>query len=224
MRKLSKQFFISVPGETEQWYFEYLQSLTYRDDRAKFVAKISSKKYTSPRKHVRALPVLSDDIRASHICDYESNDGQHVTAFKGVMDEAKEIRDNCGTSRCIADYTLGYSNFTFDLWMVLHKATGCAPVSHRRQYIGHINDAFGTDYSFIDDYKKEDNFKKILSQIELDDVLQAVINAEKIRSYNLENKRQWHRQYKGFEYNLKNPDLTINEVVKRILSECGVIE
>lgn len=40
-------------------------------------------------------------------------------------------------------YKFGYSNFAFDLWIVLHKIDCNGALPHRRGYLAYINRAFG---------------------------------------------------------------------------------
>ena len=54
--------------------------------------------------------------QAIHICDVESNEQVHVDKFKNILSEMREAKAQKKIS-----YVLGYSNFTFELWMVLHK-------------------------------------------------------------------------------------------------------
>ena len=58
-------------------------------------------------------------------------------------------------------YKLGYSNFSFELWIILHKNQQMSLVSHRKQYVKGINKAFNEDFQFIDDYKQEKNLSLI---------------------------------------------------------------
>ena len=59
-------------------------------------------------------------------------------AFHGILSEMKEAK----TKKKIT-YELGYSNFAFELWMVLHKRDCNGPLSYRKQYLGPICQAFG---------------------------------------------------------------------------------
>lgn len=129
----------------------------------------------------------------------------------------KEIKENL-------NYKLGYSNFSFDLWIILHKKQQIGPVSDRKNYVRGINDAYNEKFQYIDDYKEERNFKKILSLIELEDVVRAVKNGNAIRQNNEQNSEERCRIYGKFKYYIENPDMTINECVQKILQECGAME
>ena len=55
-------------------------------------------------------------------------------------------------------YRFGYSNFSFDLWIVLHKTDCNGPLSHRSKYLTKINQAYHENLESMDDYKQEKNF------------------------------------------------------------------
>jgi len=62
-------------------------------------------------------------------------------------------------------YNLGYSNFTFDLWMVLHKSNCNTSIAPRRQYLTTINRAYDENFQSLDQYKHENNFFTTLSVV-----------------------------------------------------------
>lgn len=63
-------------------------------------------------------------------------------------------------------YVLGYSNFTFELWMVLHKRACNGSLTHRRQYLAPISDSFGEKFEDLDHYKREDAFTRCLNKLD----------------------------------------------------------
>ena len=84
-------------------------------------------------------------------------------------------------------YQLGYSNFTFELWIILHKIDFNTPLNHRSQYFSFINRAYGEQFNNLDDYKRENNFKRILKKLTIDDVREAIKRAKDIMNKNKEN-------------------------------------
>ena len=118
-------------------------------------------------------------------------------------------------------YTLGYSNFAFDLWMILHKADYTGPLDHRSQYLKPINRAFQEKFKSMDEYKTEDNFKRLLRNLSLSDVWKATARAERIMERNKEQGHLLH-QLHGYKYYTVNPSLSVGEVVKDILIRCNV--
>lgn len=219
MKKICNKYYLSVEGETEKWYFEYLQDLINNKEELPYNVKfnIQIKKSIISRAKSISAPYK---IKAFHICDYESNNDVHITQFNQVLEDLKNVKK---INKNI-NYKLGYSNFSFDLWIILHKKQQKGIINHRKQYVNGINDTYNESFQFIDDYKKEKNFKKILSKISFDDVLTAITNGNEIRKMNIQNSKQNYRKYGQFEYYTQNPDMTINECVEQILKECGAIE
>lgn len=43
-------------------------------------------------------------------------------------------------------YSLGYSNYTFDLWIILHKSCVMGRKSHRLNYLSDINRCYNTQF------------------------------------------------------------------------------
>lgn len=120
-------------------------------------------------------------------------------------------------------YKFGYTNFTFDLWIILHKVDCNSQFSHRRQYIVPINRAFNENFDGMNEYKHEDNFKRILNQLTLMDVINAVNRAKFIMQCNKENGYVL-QTYKGYKYYKENPSLAIWEVIEKILKDCELIQ
>lgn len=219
MRKESNKYYLSVEGETEKWYFEHLQNLINNDEKIPYKVKFDIKINKSIKSRAKSITAIYK-TKVFHICDYESNENVHVEQFNQVLEElnsVKKINKNL-------DYKLGYSNFAFDLWMILHKKQQIGSVSHRKQYVKGINSAYKENFEFIDDYKREKNFKRILSKISIEDVIRAVENGNKIRNLNEQNAKDKRRIYGNFEYYTENPDMTIHKCVEEILRDSEVIE
>ena len=119
-------------------------------------------------------------------------------------------------------YKFGYSNFAFDLWIVLHKIDCNGALPHRRGYLAYINRAFGKNFESMAEYKREDNFKGCLNQLTLEDVIRAIERSERIMVRNAENGYILHN-YKGFKYYKENPSLAVWEAIKKIMQDCKLI-
>lgn len=119
-------------------------------------------------------------------------------------------------------YELGYSNFTFELWMVLHKIDCYGCLTHKGQYLSFINKAYGQDFNALKTFKKEDNFKKCLAKVELSDIKVAIE-----RSKNIMEKRKANRDievsYCTYKYYEENPALSIWESIEAILKKCKLV-
>lgn len=220
MKKVNSYYF-SVEGENEKWYFEHLQNLINKSDKSTFNVKFIIKTEKSPLSRIKAInvPVYSNQkLPVFHIVDYESNSLEHTGQFKEILNELKSINNK----KSAYNYRLGYSNFAFELWLILHKRTECLSVADRSKYVEQINTLYGTNFTKMKDNKNKDTFSKLLEQISLEDVKRAIINSKKIRPYQQEIGHSMV-EYKGFRYYRENPDLTVNECVEIIFKECKII-
>ncbi len=217
-RKTTKQYIFTVEGETEKWYLEWLRDRINECDNSKYKASIIAKVQKNPLKYAKGQISLTAP-RVTHLCDYESEEECHTGEFSAVLDNLKEANGLAGKS---IKYSLGYSNFSFELWIVLHKIPSSGILTHRRLYLAPINKIFDEKFGKLDEYKKEANFKRCLSKLTLNDVINAIARARKIMEDNKQNGLV-ECEYKGFRYYRENPSLTIWESICGILTDCGLI-
>ena len=211
----TKKFVLTVEGETEQWYLYWLRDQINKCEDRTFDVAIDAKVQQSPKKFYKTVNVKTTP-EIYHICDVESNEPVHVEKFQNILTEMKEAK----TQKKIT-YKLGYSNFSFELWMVLHKRNCNGPLNYRRQYLDPINKAFEENFENLDQYKHENEFKRCLSKLTLDDVKEAIRRADFINSNNEKDKKVLMK-YKGYSYYRDNPALSIQNAVRMILTECGL--
>lgn len=217
MRKENRTYYFSVEGETEQWYLEWLQRIINAEPNAKYTVKLDSKIQKDPLSRVKRMTIVGK-TEITHIFDYESDEEIHVKQFRTALERMKEAQ-NTGKN---IKYHLGYSNFTFELWMILHKADCNGSLMHRRQYLMPLNRAYGENFENLDQYKHENNFKRILSNLTLDNVRQAIRRAKVIMRKNEEMGYRL-QEYKGYRYYKENPSLSLWEQIERILMDCKVL-
>lgn len=218
MKKVCNKYYLSVEGETEKWYFEHLQMLINNKEELSYTVKFDIKINKSIISRAKSISAPYK-VKVFHICDYESNDESHRIQFDNILNELRNVKK---INRNI-NYKLGYNNFSFELWIILHKGKCAKHFSHRRQYLEKINEFYGENFESLTSYKEERNFNKILNQITLDDVIQAVKNGKEIRDINIKDSSQNYRKNGNFEYYTENPDMTIYECVGQVLSECGLL-
>jgi hypothetical protein len=150
--------------------------------------------------------ILLEGALCFHTFDYEGNRDEAL--FKKVLKGVKKVNDHPDYNGRIS-YKVGYSNLSFDLWVLLHKIKFTRELTYKKEYLTFISKAFGRNFESMNKYKQEDNFKKyILSKIFLTDILNAIKHAKEIH---------------GFKYFIDNPDLSIHECIETILNECGVM-
>ena len=111
--------------------------------------------------------------------------------------------------------------------VILHLNCGLFSISRvvadRTKYLPIINHIFGEKFENLDQYKKEDNFKRCLSKITFDNVVEAIKKADVIMRENEINGKK-KLEYKGYSYYEDNPSLNISECIKSILIDNGLIK
>ncbi|MBT9776449.1 RloB domain-containing protein [Clostridium sp. MCC353] len=217
MRKEKRTYYFSVEGETEKWYLDWLQNAINAAPEATYTVKLDCKIQKNPLARVKRLTIL-EKTEITHVFDRESEEPFHIKQFQTTLDQMKAAQA-IGKS---IKYKLGYSNLTFELWIVLHKADCNGPLTHRSQYLIPLNRAYGEKFENLEQYKQADNFKRVLGKLNLEDVRQAVRRAKDIMKRN-EDSGYKLQQYKGYNYYKQNPSLSIWETVEKILSECGIL-
>ena len=215
--KNTKKYYFSVEGETEQWYLKWLQDRINETEEAKIKVSFDCPVQKNPLKRAKSM-VITGKTEVWHISDYESDEPIHVKQFIETMDNMKAAK---GLGKQIS-YQFGYSNLTFDLWIILHKADCNGTIAHRKNYLSPLNRAFDEHFENMDEYKHEANFKRCLGKINLTNVIDAVNRAKKIMQKNKDNGYVL-QQYKGYRYYKENPSLAIWEAIENILKDCQLI-
>lgn len=215
-KKTTKKYYFTVEGETEHWYLKWLQNTINETESSEYTVSIDCPVNKNPVKHVKSMNITGKTI-IYHFFDYESEEDIHVKRFIETMDNMKKAQNYKQVT-----YKSGYTNFTFDLWIILHKLDCYGSYSHRKQYIKLINKAYSENFKEMSEYKEESNFKRCLSKMSLQDVINAVGRAEYIEKRNQDNMYILH-QYKGYTYYKENPSLSAWEAIEKILKDCKLI-
>jgi len=226
-KKESRVIRMSVEGiNCERLYFKHLAKLINRSGSNMYNLKIDPK-VRSPKQYARSIASLPQEKRKNnrkipffHIQDIEDyyNDGFR-RKFEEVISEMREAEEEWDLS-----YEMGYSNYTFELWMLLHAADMKYAIRDRYAYLDPINRWFNKRYKDLDEFKAEAEFQSILDQyVTLDSIWKAIKRAEKIKNANKDEGKKT-MSYKNVEFYPDNPDLSIHLVVRQILDICGVIK
>ena len=85
--------------------------------------------------------------KRKYIFTVEGESLNDIKRFHDVISELKEAK----TQKKIP-YQLGYSNFSFELWMVLHKTSCMQLLADKTCYLSLINKAYGTKFQSLRDY------------------------------------------------------------------------
>lgn len=221
MRRETTVYYFTVEGSTEQWYLNWLQDKINQNPAIRENIRFNVKIERDPLSYVKHVLIPHPDIHKEifHIFDYESQEEAHVQQFQNTLGRMKIAQQQ---KRGI-QYKLGYSNFTFELWMVLHKTDCYSSLTNRAQYLDRLNRAYHTNFQSLDEYKKENNFKNLLTMLSLEDVQQAVQRARTIMKRN-ETCGYILQKHKGYSYYRENPSLSLGDVIGKILKECGLQE
>lgn len=216
MKKQNNKYYFSVEGESEKAYLLWLKEKINNNDNATHKVDFKINIELSPLSMVKSLYNLGE-TEVFHLCDYESNDEEHVGRFIKILDEMQQ-GENQGKQ---VSFTLGYCNYAFDLWILLHKVNLKQHLSDRFKYLNVINKCFHKEFSSMDDYKSHKNFESCLEQLDLDCVKNAINNAKEIMKLNKENYRPV--RYRKYEYFKENPSLSVHEIIENILRDCGLL-
>ena len=217
MRKETIKYFFSVEGDTERWYLNWLQTKINSNEYSRYNIKIDCKRCSDPRTYVKNSNILKK-TEVTHLVDIESYEDSHIKRFECTLDNMKEAQKMGKDIR----YVLGYSNFTFELWMILHKYPCNKILADRTQYLEFINKAYNENFKSLKKFKNEKEFHRILSNLTLDDVKDAINRAKSIMSDKSINGLI-EKNYKGYKYYVDNPSLSIYKSIEKILTTCEII-
>ena len=188
-----REFRCYFEGQQEKMYFDYVAKKIKEFDQ-----NISEK-----FKEVGKLKILeksSTDVPKIAVFDYDLN----RIEFENRVRLCKKTK-------------ILYSNLNFDLWIVLHKEKFTRKVQDNHAYVNKIREIYKLPENA--NIKSKDNIKRILEQIELDDIKKAIRYANEIMSGKLESDRIYVRR--GFSY-FPNPSMSINEFFYDLFKDLAI--
>ncbi|MBQ8298268.1 MAG: RloB domain-containing protein [Clostridia bacterium] len=207
IRKQELLYIIGCEGiNQEKMYFEKIQMM---------INAIESRKYNilfdyaepfggNPKCIVeRTIKKSIGKTNKASVFDYDGQKVKYEEAIELATDNKIE---------------LGYSNYCFDLWLILHKKDYFSPVSNQASYAADVRKIYGLDKGT--DIKKADNVKKIMSQIELSDVVEAIKRGKAIAKNN-SAKVPNLTAAKSYPY-YNNPDTQMHVLLEKILVKAGI--
>ena len=216
-RKENRTYYFSVEGETEKWYLEWLEAQINTNDAAKFKVKLKAEVQKDPVSYGKKLTVR-EKTTVWHLSDIEGSTSEHIQAVESLLSRLKDIKK---LGKDIV-YKWGYSNLSFDLWMILHKQTCNGELTNVDNYLSHINSAFGMKFEGLKKYKEETNFKRCLEKLSLQDTITAISRAKTIMQRN-ERDGQSLTRSKGYAYYIHNPSLDLWQPIEQILIDCALL-
>lgn len=214
--KENRKYVFTVEGETEKWYLDWLQKEINSDERSKYTVIINATVQRHPMTFVKRQDAKSTP-QVIHLCDVESASTEDIRNFENVLKEMAKAKKEKKLK-----YLLGYSNLTFELWMILHKMDCSGMLDGKSQYLPLINQAFGERFEALSKYKGRDNFHRCLSKLSIEDVCKAVHRAETIMNSHMGIHQEV--SYATYKYYKENPSLSIWVSIKQILVECGYLK
>lgn len=216
-RKQTLTYYFSVEGETEQWYLEWLEAQINANEHTNYIVKFVAKVEKDPVSFIKKL-VVQKKTTIWHLSDIEGSSDEQIQTVHNTLGRLKEAK---GLGKSII-YKWGYSNLSFDLWMILHKQSCNAELTDVGKYLSHINRAFDEHFESMKEYKEEANFKRCLGKLTFPEVLTALSRAKAIMQ---RNERDGYplTQFKGYSYYIHNPSLDLWQSIEAILSDCGLL-
>lgn len=211
-----RMYYFSVEGETELRYLMWLQEVLNSAPEVRTPVRFRARVEADPFARAKGLPAY-EDVHLVHVCDVESRDEAHVRHFQRVLSRMRAAEAAFPHVTC----ELAYTNYTFELWILLHKVDMRLPVRGREAYLPLINSAFHERFQGQGQYKREKGFSRILRQLRLEDVMRAVERAEEIEERN--ELTQTPTSFAGYSYFPSNPALNVGAVVRDILEESGIL-
>lgn len=211
----TKKFTLTVEGETEKLYFTWLEKIINSCEEKTYKVSLNAKVQQSPRSFYKGTNSKVNPV-VFHVCDVESTNKIHLDKLNKILKEMKEAKTFKGIK-----YNLGYSNFSFELWMVLHRNNCFGKQFDRSKYLVPLQKCFNEKFEDLKHFKQHDTFIRCLNKLSLSDVKDAIKRAEIIQKDNI-NSGNILIKYAGYEYYKENPSLSINNVVKTILIESGL--
>lgn len=206
MEHYRKTYLCICEGKQEKMYLEYVASLA--KDFPRKVIKFNTYIDTPYR-----LTKTYEDYDSVALFDYDFNDVE----FKRNIKFCDSLNDKQRPKKWKKGRYIyhAYSNVNFDLWLILHKEDFNRSVSRNDAYISEVRRIYGL--SIRENIKNEGVINKILNQITLEDVKNAIERAGRIKR----EKRAEDAIIIGSSSIYSNPDFSIHEFLKLVLKDSG---
>lgn len=199
-------YVIGCEGENqERLYFERIKSLVNAiPSRKKNIDFLYAEPYGGNPKCVvqRTIDRSIGKKNKISIFDY---DGKKITYAEAI---------DLGIEN---DIMLGYTNYCFDLWLILHKDDYNQVVRCQDDYASRVKQVFNLPENA--NIKKVNRVVYINEQIDISDVVRAIKRAEVLETSKASNESI--RTPNGNSY-YNNPDTQMHRVMKQIFEEVGI--
>lgn len=136
-----------------------------------------------------------------------------VFDYDGKKDKYEEAIDLARENKI----ELGYTNYCFDLWMILHKEDYFEVVENQDAYAEKLRQVYGLATNA--NIKKEKRVTEIVNQIELSDIKNAIQRGKKISEDN--QSKEANITPKNNKY-YNNPDTQMHELLQFLFAKVGI--
>lgn len=208
LRKQELLYIIAVEGKNqEKLYFERVENLINEVEKRKYDIKFDFvEPFGGDPKCIveRAINKSIGKSNKAAVFDYDGKTSKYEEAIDLGIEN---------------NIDLGYSNYSFDLWLIWHKVDFNKCVISQNEYESKVKSVFGLSPG--KNIKKEKIVININSQIALKDIFNAIDRADKNQEYNKNNNTAIITA-KGNKY-YSNPDTRIHEILKEILEKTCIL-
>ncbi|MGI6649587.1 MAG: RloB domain-containing protein [Bacillota bacterium] len=194
-----KNYFCICDGQQEEMYLDHVATLI----------KVFPKRVVKFNTTVGNIDLLKRtyvDYDRAAFFDHDFNDNE----FQRNIILCNQFNRQRGRSTYHA-----FSNVNFDLWLILHKEEFNRPVFSNDAYLPDVRRIYGLGAT--ENIKNKRTIKKILDQITLEDVKNAISRANRIRAEKIDTDKRMI----GPTICYPNPDFSIHEFLKVVLTDCG---
>jgi len=199
-----RYYYLALEGMTELMYFERLRDLINASALHPYRIELVTAVEHSPRRAYKRLKSKADVSEQGSAVFWHIRDMENPSERQAFYSALRELKQ-CGMRLC-------YSNYTFELWLLLHKCRFAESLADKRSYLKHINKYYNTNYSTIHEYKEHNNMRRMLMSLTRNDVLTAIENADSLMAE--KSRAVLPRQFCGFTYYEENPAVTVQDIVR----------
>lgn len=212
-------YFGSCEGKQEKKYFDHLQSLinNHPKCKTKICFKLSDANGGDP------LEVSYKSDKSGILLENSAKSSlKREKKFVAIFDyDGKHAKFESAIKFCEKNgIVTAYSNYCFDLWILLHFKDFNSTVINGNEYCLYIRNSCSIPDTY-DNLKSEDCIKCILNQISVDNVIEAVSRARTIEKNNIDSLKSGFAINGSLHY--YNPHLKIYSFIENVLKESGII-
>ena len=140
-----QQYHFLVEGECEERYLRRLQELiNERQDIGQKVSFVIKRGMTMTSMVKNLSPWVKTTI--VEVMDYEGSSQSDQQTFVHALDDMEKASHLKPGVKCV----LGYSNLTFELWILLHKMDCRRTLDNKKQYLDLLNQAYKSKFAKAD--------------------------------------------------------------------------